>query len=489
VAAFGPPAVDFSLTYRNRAFADVPMVAAGSELRLKGMKPRQGDVMVIDRWTFTEVVENILRLRPDTRRILVVFGSSPHERRLTELAREDLQLFADRVLFQFTNDMSLTELQQQLARLGPDAAVLLGILDSDVNGLVLSDKTSLAVVKAASPVPVFGFFDDQLGHGIVGGPLIQLRLAGTELANSAIEVLGGGAVSEALRIMPLSAPTYDWRELQKFHIDEALLPPGSRMQFKPLSAWEEYSRWAILVMILFLAQSALILALLAQRRSRQAAEQYSLTLSRRLISAHEDEHRRLARELHDDLSQRLARLSIDAGYLAANPGSAAALEVARSMQPELASLGKDIHDLSYRLHPSLVDDLGIEAALRNEAERIRLRNGITVVQHVEDIQRDLPHDAALALFRIAQEALGNAVRHASPSAIELSLRHEAGLLTLIVRDDGSGFDTNAPAGRHGLGLYSMRERIRALHGSLNVRSSPGSGTTVVAAIPLPGAVA
>jgi signal transduction histidine kinase len=124
------------------------------------------------------------------------------------------------------------------------------------------------------------------------------------------------------------------------------------------------------------------------------------------------------------------------------------------------------------------------AALRNEAERTRRKSGAAVVERIRDLPGGLPRDTATALFRIAQEALRNAARHGRPKTIELSLEPDAGRVRLTVRDDGAGFDAAADAYRRGLGLYSMRERARQLDGSLDIRSRPGAGTTVVASLPL-----
>jgi signal transduction histidine kinase len=232
------------------------------------------------------------------------------------------------------------------------------------------------------------------------------------------------------------------------------------------------------------AQSLLVSALLLQRRRRRQAEKASASLASRLITAHEDEHRRIARELHDDLSQRLARLSIDASYLASNFGSESAIALLQNMQPELARLGKDIHDMSYRLHPSVVDDLGIAAALRTECERARQRTDAAIVENINEIRERVPRDTALGVYRIAQEALHNAIRHAAAGTIEVALGSDGRKLALAVRDDGKGFDTRAEAAGRGLGLSSMRERVRLAKGMLKISSRPGRGTSVIAEVPL-----
>ena len=168
-------------------------------------------------------------------------------------------------------------------------------------------------------------------------------------------------------------------------------------------------------------------------------------LSRRLIRAHEDERALLARELHDDVTQRLAVLAIDVGRaeLAAPDGAQA--EAMRSVRAELVRLSEDIHSLAYQLHPSVLEELGLVEALRAECER-RGRQGRLAVSMDLDPSPSMAvgKDAALCLFRVAQEALNNVARHAGTRAASVTLRQVDGGLLLAVRDDGVGFDPAHP---------------------------------------------
>lgn len=489
VVAIGPPAVEFWQKYRAQVFPQIPTLVAGSEIMLKRFVQQPIDAVVVNQWTFEEVTDNILQLLPGTRRILVVFGASENERGLTAMAKKSLQRYQDIVDFVYSTDMSIGTLRQQLTELPADSAVLFGILDSDAAGVILGGESGLALVRAASPVPVFGFFEEQMGEGIIGGPLIPLQQTSMQMVQSAIEMLRDGFASVKTRKLPMITPTYDWAELQKWSVDTARLPANAIVRFKPQSAWDVYARWIILAVVVLLIQAVLIVGLLLQRRQRRVAEKFSLNLSRRLITAHEDEQRRIARELHDDLSQRLARLSIDAGYLAANPRGDAAAEVARDMQPRLVSISKDVHDMSYLLHPAMVHDLGIAAALNSECERTQRRCEAAIIERISDVPREVPQDTSLAVFRIAQQALHNAEQHAQAQIIELNLDYDGTAFILNVRDDGVGFDPSARSAGHGLGLFSMQERAKLVNGTLKISSVPGVGTNVLAVIPLAGSTA
>ncbi len=489
VVTIGPPAVKFWLAYRDSTFPQAETLMTASEQMLAELELRPGDSYVANRFTFPEIIDHILQLLPTTRKILIVFGANQNERLLTDLAKKSLRTYEPGIEFTYANDMSLQMLRNHLAHQPADSAVLFGIFDSDVGGLVLGGQSGLALVKAASTAPVFGFFEQQLGFGIVGGPLIPLQDSILALASTALELLQKGAADVPHKVLPLNRPVYDWRELQRWHIDTGLLPQDSIVLFKPPGLWQGYAWWIVLAVVLMLVEAVLIANLWLQHKQRLQAEKDNRSLRGRLITAHEDEQRRIARELHDDLSQRLARLSIDAGYLANNPAGKSVVEIAREMQPRLVSLSKDVHEMSVLLHPSMIDDLGIAAALSSECERIKRRNETAIGVQIGEMPKDVPHDTALAVFRIAQEALNNAVRHAYADKIELNVDFDGKLFTLKVMDNGNGFDSTTGTANHGLGFFSMRERASLASGTLNIHSEPGKGTTVLAVIPLRRALA
>jgi signal transduction histidine kinase len=212
------------------------------------------------------------------------------------------------------------------------------------------------------------------------------------------------------------------------------------------------------------------------------------SLSRRLIGAHEEERALLARELHDDVTQRLAVLAIDVGRAELASEGRAHAETMRAVREALVRLSEDIHSLAYQLHPSVLDELGLAEALRAECERRGRQSRIALSMDVDQAPVVVGRDEALCLFRVAQEALNNVVRHAGARTASVVLRRMDGGLFLSVRDDGVGFDPRGP--RHGgsLGLASMRERLRLVNGTLDVESAPGSGTAIVAWVPLEGAL-
>jgi PAS domain S-box-containing protein len=219
---------------------------------------------------------------------------------------------------------------------------------------------------------------------------------------------------------------------------------------------------------------------------RKQLEQARADLQRRFVHAREEEHRRIARELHDDLTQRLAVLAIEAGTLEQLPDCPPEIgDRARAMREQLAALSESVHSLSRQLHPSILDDLGLVDALRSECLSLQQRDGILVAYVARGVPPDLPHGLALCVYRVTQEALRNVAKHAHCHRASVRLVGNGRELSLRVWDRGVGFEV-AAGGRSGLGLESMRERARLVHARLSVRSRPGCGTAVTIRVPLNG---
>jgi len=216
---------------------------------------------------------------------------------------------------------------------------------------------------------------------------------------------------------------------------------------------------------------------------QKRAEEELSTLSRRLIRAQEAERALLARELHDDVTQRMAVLAIDLGRAEPGAPGGAQSEILRTVREGLIRLSEDVHSLAYRLHPSVLEELGLAEALRTECERRGRRGGIDITLDLDPVPAAFGKYAALCLYRVAQEALNNVIRHARAHTAHVVLRQMDGGLLLAVRDDGVGFDPGEGRGRGSLGLVSMQERLRLVNGTLDVESAPGHGTSVTAWVP------
>lgn len=207
-------------------------------------------------------------------------------------------------------------------------------------------------------------------------------------------------------------------------------------------------------------------------------------LGSRLIAAQEEERSRVARELHDDLNQRMALLSIELEQLETDGESPWVLhEHVQRLQEQVEEIAADIHRLSYRLHPSKLDHLGLAPAVESLCRELS-SDQLTIHGEQSGFPADLPPDVTLCLFRIAQEALRNCVRHSQAEVALVTLDKLDDEVRLAVSDDGCGFDMESGAMQHGLGFTSMRERLRLVNGEIEIRSQPMHGTTIKVSIPL-----
>jgi signal transduction histidine kinase len=217
---------------------------------------------------------------------------------------------------------------------------------------------------------------------------------------------------------------------------------------------------------------------------RTRMEELGREFSRRLLEAQESERARVARELHDDVTQRLALLTIELSRHDSTQDPSSRASTLHAVRDELVRVGEDVHALAYRLHPALLDRMGLARALKVECERFSRQQSIRVGLSLESLPQEIPQAIALGLFRIAQEALTNVSRHAHASAAEVALKASGLGLQLVVTDTGVGFDPTKEPSPPSLGLASMRERVRLLGGDLAIESQPGRGTTVRAWVPL-----
>ena len=216
------------------------------------------------------------------------------------------------------------------------------------------------------------------------------------------------------------------------------------------------------------------------------ANQKLRELTDRLLESQEEERKRLARELHDDITQRMASIAIEAGRLKQIPNGDTAQWRAGldRLQQQMARLSDDIHGLSRRLHPSTLDDLGLAAAIEGECRSFFERGGPPVdVRHEGDLD-SIPAPVQLALYRVVQESLRNIARHADASEVTICLRRADRYVELDIQDDGRGFDRTALDWQAGLGLASMEERMRLLGGRISIQSAIGKGTLVRAEAPV-----
>jgi signal transduction histidine kinase len=210
---------------------------------------------------------------------------------------------------------------------------------------------------------------------------------------------------------------------------------------------------------------------LARARSEQ------MRLSGMLINAQEEERRRVAAELHDDFSQRLALLSLGL-ETAAEDAPRHTQEQLHELLNAASEIGADLHTLSHRLHSATLERLGLVPAVSSLCKEFTAQQGMPVAFSHNEVPRSVASDVALCLFRVVQESLRNAKKHSGASQAEVELNCNDGHLHLSVSDDGIGFDVSRLAQNQGLGILSMEERARLIGARLAICSEPQTGTRI-----------
>ena len=370
VVTIGGPAMQFAQRHREQLFPGVPMLFAAVDIRL--LEPERltdSDGAVTFRNDPSLLLENILQVLPDTRHVAVVIGASPHERYWAEEVRRELQPYEGRIDFSWLGDKGFEQMKAEVARLPPHSAILFLLLVVDGAGVPHPFDHGLKELHAVANAPIFGFYSSQVERGMVGGRLIPDAELGAKAAEAAWQILQGAAPA-GIRTEPIEAasPIYNWRELQRWGIRDSDLPEGSQVLFREDTMWEKYRPYLEAGLLVLLLQTALIVALVRQNRRRLRAEKEAASLGGRLLMVHEDERRRVARELHDDVTQRLAAMAIEATQL--HTGNPSVSNPVKSIRDGLVRLSEDVHALSYRLHPSVIEDLGLAEALRAECDRV-----------------------------------------------------------------------------------------------------------------------
>lgn len=481
IIAVARPAINFMRVYGDELFPGVPVVAYGDSDALRDWEPGRPITGTLGKVDIRGTAELILRLQPRTQEILVISGASPSDQWLQSVARRQLDQLENRVKLTFMDTGSMEDFVRTAARV-PDGTVILFLsMYQDSAGNQLLSHEVLARIAREARVPVYNHGGSHVGLGIVGGVVFNPESLGRETAQLTLRVLRG----ERLQDLPIqesksTVPTVDWRQLQRWRLDEKRLPAGTVVRFREASVWQNYKWYILGFLAAMVLESLLIVALFVEVRKRRTSERISKELSGRLIHAAEEERQRVARELHDDFAQRLALLSI---RLDALPQKSSADQ--RSLHQKLQELGEnvkelagDVHNLSHRLHSSKLRLLGLKAALVEVCRQVSRQHNLDIQVQAGELPSELSDDLSLCFYRVAQEALNNAVKHSHSTRVEVKLGDSGGHVWMRITDFGVGFDPTARA--DGIGLAAMRERLRMVGGSLRVKSSPGLGTELTA---------
>ncbi|MCG6947310.1 MAG: histidine kinase [Acidobacteria bacterium] len=480
LVAVGPSAYRAVAQWRPDLWPGVPMVFAGVDRNTFEAVGRLPNVTGI--WAefgHLDTVRVALELLPATRHLVIVGGMPRQDPLAGVLAAELVEAFGDKLEIVDLTGQRIDLILERTRQLPDDSIILLTSMTVDGAGQPFSGLEVCTLLDGEANAPIFGWLSTYLGAGVVGGMLLDLEAIGLETAELLGHVLSGEDAG-SIDVVPSNANrlAFDWRQLEKWRIPRRRLPEGSSVELRPPSVWEEHRGTILQAIIIMGLQGVLILALLRSRQRRLEANRELHMLSGRLITAQEDERWRVARELHDDIGQRLALLAIECESGPMNGDGLGELS------SKVNDLARDVYAIAHNLQPSRLESLGLAAELRAYCEEIERRLGMRVRCRVAAPSTTLPSAISLSLYRVVQEAVQNAVRHSGADEIDVELDVSPRWASVTIADNGRGLKWEDAERNLGLGITGMKERLRLVEGWLDLQSIADEGTTVTAWAPL-----
>lgn len=495
VIAFTHLSLQFALDHRAELFADAPIVSVTLDAPDESVRRAGPGIAALTVGIAHARTLNLaLALHPSTERVFVIANSE--NRQNEESVRAELSAFSQRVQLSYIEEATLPRLLDAVKAIPPRSLLFYIWQSVLVPGHVAYSNEVARLVAEAAPVPVYGSSDFYIGQGVVGGVMRGTHETGIRAGKMALQILDGTRPQsmpvEDARLVPI----VDWRQLRRWGIDAARLPPDADIRFRTLTIWELYRGYITAIAVVVAAQLMLIAGLLVQRHRRQRAEetisQREATLrssyerirelAGRLINAQEAARAGLARDLHDDVCQQLVFIAVVVSNLKSLSGEIQdreTQEVFADLEQKTQGMFNGIRRLSHDLHPASLRLLGLGPALRTHCGEVAKQYDVEVSFTTEGELGPLHQDVAVCLFRIAQESLRNGVVHGGARRFRVSLARSNDHVELTVSDDGHGFDLEvARRDGSGLGLVSMEERARVVGGEVQVTTGFTKGTTI-----------
>jgi PAS domain S-box-containing protein len=272
-----------------------------------------------------------------------------------------------------------------------------------------------------------------------------------------------------------------WREIHRRALaGETLRAAEDRWDRKSGTTWV---RWEARPWLNVVGEPGGILIFAEDITRRKQADEALSGMSQKLIESQEQERTRIGRELHDDINQRLALLTIELDRLDQSGSINAVHDILQELKRRVIEISTDVQALSHQLHSSKLEYLGLAAAAKSFCREVSEMHHVRIDFTQSEVPRNLPKDVALCLFPVLQEALQNAVKYSGTGRCEVSLCGTSVDIELRIRDFGRGFSVDDAMGTKGLGLVSMRERVNLVKGEIVIKSNPTVGTEIMVHVP------
>ncbi len=427
----------------------------------------------------TKTLELARHLQPKARRAIFLSGAAPRDKALEALVKNELDSWWKGPLdLEYVSGLSFRQMKELVAHVSSDTILVPLGLNRDQDGANFYAPDMIRLLSESAHVPMYCLSDTYVGAGAVGGSVMSYRRMGEMAGKAGIDLLNGKKPRDNVKnpIVP-NYYLFDGRQLRRWGFSERNLPPGSEILYRIPSAWESYRAYIVTAAGLILLLTLLVTLLLFERSLRKKTAGSLRELSGRLINAQEEERSRIARDLHDDMNQKLGLLALGLSQLSLKLPAGEARHEIQELWEQTCGLSQDVHRLSHELHPATLEQLGLVAAARALCAEFSKKQGVAVYFTENDVPSRLPEHLSLCLYRILQESLQNIAKHSEASVVKVELDRGLDGVQLRVEDDGIGFDPENH-GQGGLGLLSMRERLRLVGGSIRIDSAPSQGTKV-----------
>jgi len=520
IAVWPEASLEFLLRYRDELFPGVPIVY----ISVKRPDPAELPRDVTGIWVgpkLTETLELALNLHPDTKQVFVIIGRLNNSGLLEGEVRAQLKDFENRVSLNYLIDLPLDEVLTRVKNL-PEHSVIFYVRQiRGVGDKSITPFQGAALIAQSSNAPVYGIIDTWVGSGIVGGKVASMEWLGAELARLALRVANGTRPEDIPVQEAPTAPIFDWRQLRRFHLSEAQLPPGSQVRFKELTFWEQYKWYIVAVLSLCAVEAFLIAVLLIERRGRRRAitalDRLNVELEERVtdrtsaLAAKTRELETFTYSVAHDLKAPLrgidgySRLLLE-GYMdKLDEDGRAFLHTIRTSTNEMSQLIEDL--LAYsRLEQQEMTSRRIELRplIKSLVEKKRNELGERKVDFTVNVNGGTVIADVNGLAQALRNYLDNAIKFTSDDAesqIEIGTEETEKDCRVWVRDNGVGFDmkyhdkifemftrlhNDEEYAGTGIGLAIVRKAVERMKGRVWAESSPGKGATFYLEIPKGG---
>jgi signal transduction histidine kinase len=461
---------------------------------------------LISKLDINATLEAALRLHPDRNLVYAIIDNFRGARASIRLLKSQVREFKDRAEIRIVEAPTLAEFAELLKAMPATSLLFISHFARDREGNYFSFREVRNVLREHGRVPVYTLWADNLGDGIVGGKLVESGSLGRGAAEMALRVVHGEKAADNIPVVHGMANQYmfNYNELTRFGVPLSALPAGSVVRNTPPSFYtiNKAVIWWSSGGVVFLLFTTLFLAFTVAMRKRaekalavsnaRLAEEYE---QRKLLSSHlidmlERDRRDVAMELHDHIGQILTTLKLSLAAFKNGPstGEEEFKRFKAGMEDKMSQVMKGIKNTVQGLRPMTLELQGLKSALQSLVAEMEESSGMKIHFFCEGITGQMECRKEMALFRIAQEAMNNAAKHAGAGNMHMHLSKQERSVSLSIEDDGCGFNVEAVLKSRGakgsFGLVLMRERALQVGGEFQVDSSIGKGTSILVNIPI-----